>query len=106
MASCAEALACPRRSDIDTERIRELNFGKRQKTEGSAKGGWESGVGYGHTGTEGGALWDVAATEKAQAQQDVEMRKLLAHVTAAAERGVSLGDREPEPPRLPGPDRM
>ena len=32
-------------------------------------------------------MWDIAATEKAQAQQDVEMHMLLALLTASAERG-------------------
>ena len=69
-ASAHTELLASRQTEVDLERVRELNFGKKkQKSEGSSKaGGWEAGVGYGHTGTEGGATWDVAATEKAQAQ--------------------------------------
>ena len=56
-----------RNAKVDLERIRELNYGKK-KTDKDASQPWASGVGYGHSGTEGGATWDVAATEKAQAQ--------------------------------------
>ncbi|KAL1504725.1 hypothetical protein AB1Y20_008503 [Prymnesium parvum] len=82
-----------RTADIDTNRIRELNFGKPRKLDRPNRGGgWEAGVGYGHTGTEGGAVWDVKATAKAQALQDVEMREMLAIVTAAALRGEVAAD--------------
>ena len=44
-------------------------------------------MGYGHSGTEGGATWDVAATEKAQAQVDIEMRAMIEQVTDCTRRG-------------------
>lgn len=95
-AKDAPALLRARDEAVDTERIRELNFGKRQKRAappaargggGAGTGGWESGVGYAHSGTEGGQTWDVATAEAAQAHQDVETRALLSDVTAAAEAG-------------------
>ena len=68
--------------------MRELNFGKRQKSDDEkAKGGWARGVGYGHSATEGGATWDIVATEKAQEQVDVEMRALLGELARAVAAG-------------------
>ena len=85
-AESEPTLLASRSAEVDLDRIRELNFGKKkQKATGS--GPWESGVGYGHSGTEGGAQWDVAATEKAQAQADIEMRQMLEHVTECAVHG-------------------
>lgn len=93
-ATDAPALLRARDAAVDTERIRELNFGKRQKRAAppaargrGTGGGWESGVGFGHSGTEGGQKWDLATTEAAQAHQDVETRALLCDVTAAADAG-------------------
>lgn len=81
-------LIASRSNEVDLERIRELNYGKKPKPGADGKKGpWESGVGYGHSGTEGGATWDVQATEKAQAQVDVEMREMIEHVTDFTRRG-------------------
>ena len=84
-----QALLASRSANVDLERIRELNYGKKKdKAAAGGKGQpWESGVGYGHSGTEGGATWDVAATEKAQAQVDVEMRQMIEQVTEFTRRG-------------------
>ncbi|KOO32655.1 ubiquitin-conjugating bir-domain enzyme, partial [Chrysochromulina tobinii] len=78
-------LLASRNAEVDLTRIRELNFGKRK--EANAKAPWASGVGYGHSGTEGGPVWDVQATEKAQAQADVEMGEMLRLVTECVSRG-------------------
>ena len=89
-AETERELIASRSAAVDLERIRELNYGKKPKPadKGSAKGApWESGVGYGHTGTEGGAQWDITATEKAQAQVDVEMREMIERVTDCTRRG-------------------
>ena len=81
-------LIASRSAEVDLQRIRELNYGKKQKRDDASKGApWASGVGYGHSGTEGGAQWDVAATEKAQAQVDVEMREMIERVTDFTRRG-------------------
>ena len=87
-AAAHPALFAGRGAEVDTERVRELNFGKRQKSDDEkAKGGWARGVGYGHSATEGGATWDIVATEKAQEQVDVEMRALLGELARAAAAG-------------------
>ena len=96
-AAAAAGLRCPpmaaaafagRGAEVDTERVRELNFGMRQKSDDEkAKGGWARGVGYGHSATEGGATWDIVATEKAQEQVDVEMRALLGELARAVAAG-------------------
>ena len=86
-AAAHPALFAGRGAEVDTERVRELNFGKRQKSDDEkAKGGWARGVGYGHSATEGGATWDIVATEKAQEQVDVEMRALLGEARARSGR--------------------
>ena len=85
-------LIASRSAEVDLERIRELNYGKKrkvgEKTEGGKSAPWESGVGYGHSGTEGGAQWDISATEKAQAQVDVEMREMIEQVTDFTRSGL------------------
>ena len=87
-AAAHPALFAGRGAEVDTERVRELNFGKRQKSDDEkAKGGWARGVGYGHSATEGGATWDIVATEKAQEQVDVEMRALLGELARAVAAG-------------------
>ncbi len=74
-------------------RTGELHYGKRQKRPaGQQRGGWASGVGYGHQGNEGGPSWDIATAEAAQAQQDIEMRELLGRVTSEAEAGAISAD--------------
>ena len=88
-------LIASRSAEVDLNRIRELNYGKKEKKEdgagkgksGKSGGGWESGVGYGNSATEGSAQWDIAATEKAQAQVDVEMREMIERVTEFTRRG-------------------
>merc|ERR1719272_1669615 len=57
----------------------------------AAKGGWAAGVGYGHGATDG-VTWDVTATEKAQAQQDREMRSLLAQLVGSVDAGQLRAD--------------
>ena len=88
-ASREPALLASRSADVDLERIRELNYGKKKEKLGgaAAKQPWESGIGYGHSGTEGQAMWDVVATEKAQAQVDIEMREMIVQVTEFTRRG-------------------
>ena len=79
-------LFASRQADVDLDRIRTLNFGKKKAATGAGKGGWEAGVGYGHGSTDGPS-WDISATEKAQAQKDREMRQLLAQVTECVDAG-------------------
>lgn len=79
-------LFASRQTDVDLDRIRTLNFGKKKAATSAGKGGWEAGIGYGHGSTDGPS-WDISATEKAQAQQDREMRQLLAQVTECVDAG-------------------
>ena len=87
-ASTHAALYAARAADVDLDRIRTLNFGAKKKasTATAGKGGWAAGVGYGHGATDG-VTWDITATEKAQAQQDREMRSLLAQLVGSVDAG-------------------
>ena len=85
------ALYAARAADVDLDRIRTLNFGAKKKASAAAKGGWAAGVGYGHGATDG-VTWDVTATEKAQAQQDREMRSLLAQLVGSVDAGQLRAD--------------